>query len=156
MVDEGLKKRFQGKYVVRKDTGCWEWTAALAGKGYGQIKLTGQRKQAYAHRVSYMIHKGDIPEGKEVLHACDNPKCVNPNHLSVGTQKDNLQDMKNKGRHLFGEKNANCILTETKVRAIKQLLDNNELSQLEIGNLFGISQMEVSRIKRGLRWKHIT
>lgn len=155
MFDPKFVARFSEKYLKDKDSGCWNWTASLAGKGYGQIKLPGQRRQIYAHRASYIIHLGEIPDGKNVLHKCDNPKCVNPDHLWIGTQKENLQDMKGKDRHLRGERNNQSMLTEKDVMSIKVLLDKSPLSQAKIANRFGVSQIEVSRIKRGLRWAHI-
>ena len=154
MFDQKFVDRFNLKWQIDKASGCWNWTAALAGKGYGQMKLPKQRKQGYAHRLSYMIHKGEIPNGKYVCHTCDNPKCVNPDHLFLGTSKDNQQDMKSKGRHLYGERNTEHKLTEDAVRKIKQLVSDG-ISQSKIADMFGIQQMTVSRIKRGQRWSHV-
>ena len=92
-------KRFFDK--VNKTEGCWIWTAALRGKaGYGAYKLNG--KTIDAHRVSYELHNGLIPKGMYVCHTCDNRKCVNPNHLFLGTAKDNYQDAVNKARIVKG------------------------------------------------------
>lgn len=92
-------KRFFDK--VNKTESCWIWTASLRGKaGYGAYKLNG--KTINAHRVSYELHNGLIPEGMYVCHTCDNRKCVNPNHLFLGTAKDNYQDAVNKARIIKG------------------------------------------------------
>jgi len=154
MLEQSFIERFNLKWKINTVTGCWDWTASVAGKGYGQIKLPRQRKQEYAHRLAYLIHKGEIPEGKHVCHTCDNPLCVNPAHLWLGSSAENQQDMKQKGRSLYGERNPYAILTEDGVRKIRQLLEQ-ELSQAKIGRIVGISQIEVSRIKRGLRWAHV-
>lgn len=84
------------KYTIKKDSGCWEWKGAKTTSGYGRMKVNNQAWMA--HRYSYTIHKGDIGPGLLVLHSCDNPCCINPEHLSVGTQKDNMADCKAKGR----------------------------------------------------------
>lgn len=154
MFDQAFIERFNLKWKVNEKTGCWDWTASVAGKGYGQIKLPRQRKQDYAHRIAYLIHKGDIPEGKHVCHTCDNPLCVNPNHLWLGSSAENQQDMKAKGRSLYGERNSRAVLTEDGVRKIRQLLSQG-LSQDKVARMFGIQQMEVSRIHRKLRWSHV-
>lgn len=89
--------RFSNKYEINEVTDCWEWTASTNNIGYGMFRWeTGIMRTA--HRVSYELFKGMIPKGKIVCHTCDNPKCVNPDHLWIGTNKDNYEDMKRKGR----------------------------------------------------------
>jgi hypothetical protein len=143
MFDSKFVERFNLKWVVDSKSGCWLWTASVAGRGYGQIKLPRQRKQEYAHRVSY------------VCHTCDNPLCVNPDHLWLGSAADNSQDMKSKNRHLYGELNTEAKLTDDAVRKIKKLLGDG-ISQSKIAAMFGVGQMAISRIKTGKRWSHIT
>jgi hypothetical protein len=91
-----IKERLLNKIKVNEVTDCWEWQAASNNIGYGFIRDEG--KMRTAHRVSYEQHIGPIPQGKQVLHTCDNPKCINPAHLWVGTVKDNMQDKVRKGR----------------------------------------------------------
>lgn len=152
-LDPQLVERFHQKY--RKDeSGCWLWMASTAGKGYGQIKLTGQRRQIYAHRLAYIIATGKDPGAKQLCHTCDNPKCVNPEHLFVGTSQDNHDDMKAKGRHTFGEKNTQAKLDEVQVQQIKTMLSLG-VPQTKIGAAFGVHQVQISRIKTGKRWSHV-
>lgn len=88
-------QRFLAK--VKKSTKCWEWTASKDGFGYGMFSLYGKRQGA--HRASWQIFKGQIPKKMYVLHKCDNPSCVRPGHLFIGTQKENVKDAVSKGRH---------------------------------------------------------
>lgn len=96
-----IEDRFFAK--VNKTPACWIWTGSTSGsKGYGKFSVTSRlygRKMVRAHRFSWVLHHGVIPRGEHVLHRCDNPLCVNPDHLFLGTQRTNLQDMIQKGRH---------------------------------------------------------
>lgn len=154
MYDQKFKDRFNLKWKLDTSTQCWLWTASTAGKGYGQIRIPGTRLNAYAHRAAYEIHKGQVPEGKYVCHTCDNMRCVNPDHLWLGSCAENQQDMVSKGRSLYGERNPYARLTPDAVRKIRQLLAQG-IAQTKIAAMFGIQQMEVSRIKTGKRWKHL-
>ena len=91
-----LKCRFLNAVTKNEETGCWEWKKSLNARGYGQMNVNGKNREM--HRLGYEIFNGEISEGLYVLHKCDNRKCCNPDHLWLGTQKDNIQDMIKKGR----------------------------------------------------------
>jgi hypothetical protein len=95
--DVRLPERFWEKVVVNNDTGCWEWTACRVKTGYGRVGWGGQTR--FAHRVAYTALVGEFDERCVVLHLCDNPPCVNPGHLKLGSQSDNMRDMYEKGRN---------------------------------------------------------
>lgn len=135
---------------------CWEWTAGLTDKGYGQFFYNGIHINS--HRFSWEYHYGIIPFGKIVCHHCDNPKCCNPSHLFLGTNKDNAQDMVNKGRlksgWATGSQHCNTHLTEEDVIIIKTRLKNGDY-QKDIAKDFGVAQTAISRIKLGKTWSHV-
>lgn len=96
---KGELARFEAKYVPEPNTGCWLWTAALNTYGYGKMGRTREEGPEGAHRIAWRLLKGPIPLGMFVLHRCDMPACVNPEHLFLGTQADNIRDSVIKGRH---------------------------------------------------------
>ncbi len=153
-ITPSLVDRFHEKYQ-KSDSGCWNWTAALAGKGYGQIKIPKTRRQAYAHRLSYQIHKGAIPAKTEVCHTCDNPKCVNPAHLFLGSRKENAQDASNKGRIHVSPIGHNGVLAVSQVKRIKEIFRLNLMSIAEVARAFDVSHTTISKIRRGLRWTRV-
>jgi hypothetical protein len=94
-----IEERFWSKVEMIPFHDCWEWVGCKVPAGYGQLRLGGKKEpNLFAHRVSYVIHNGEIGKGLFVLHKCDNPSCVNPRHLFLGTHQDNMNDMKAKGR----------------------------------------------------------
>jgi hypothetical protein len=159
---EKLRARFAVKWKNDPETGCWLWIASVAGLGYGQIKIPGQRRQIYAHRLSYLLHVGEIPEGLVICHRCDVPRCVNPAHLFIGTGADNQQDMTAKGRGTGGRKmpvhsgikNSQARLTERNVREIRKLIKLG-LSHRKIGQLFGVTGAQIGHIAHGRAWSYL-
>lgn len=124
-------------------SGCWEWQKGKTPNGYGHISI-GRQRQAYAHRVSYFVFNGPISEGMLVRHKCDNPSCVNPEHLEIGTQVDNMQDCKKRGRMSMppvarGVANHKTKLTEEQVAYIV----NSDKSNRELAEMFGVSQAAI-------------
>lgn len=134
--------------------GCWIWTGFLDRKGYGDFHSVGKGKSCYAHRVAYELTNGPIETSLEVCHACDNPACVNPAHLWLGTHADNMRDSVNKNRHARGEKNGHAILTETDVIAIRAKHAQG-VSYRDLAAEYGTCRANISMIITGKRWKHI-
>ena len=140
------------------DDGCWPYTGSTDRRGYGRpgraVVRGTETKRYYAHRRSYEIHVGPIPDGKLIMHTCDNPPCCNPKHLRIGTDAQNNADMRRKGRHAKGDEFPQAKLNADKVREIRQLLAAGK-GRNEIAPLFGISANHVSGIKNGRYWAHL-
>ncbi len=152
MYDRTPLERFSEKYVVL-DIGCWEWSGHRQKQGYGTFSIDGE--MVLAHRAAWVLTVGKIPEGMNVLHSCDNPPCVNVDHLFLGTQKDNIQDMISKGRDkLIGEKSSRTDLTEDDVRVIKKLLSVGRPHKA-ISSLFGVGVAAIGHISTGHTWSHV-
>lgn len=156
-----LEDRFWEKVLIAPPMVCWEWIASKDPHGYGQIRTGGPGggPLRQAHRVSYELHNGPIPAGLLVRHTCDNPGCVNPDHLRLGTQADNVQDMIDRGRARGGpprgERNASSKLTEAQVVDIRNRYATGEVLQIELTKEFGVSQATISEIVRRRIWRHI-
>jgi len=149
-----IEKRFWSKVSVSHTNQCWEWKAGTMGKGYGQFRASRtdpRLSTRLAHQLSWIFSFGDIPPGMFVLHKCDNIKCVNPSHLFLGTQLDNIRDMISKNRGAKGEGNGMAKLTEVKVRSIAKDNRNRNL----IASEYGVSLSVVSNIKNRRIWKHL-
>lgn len=146
-----IEQRFWTK--VDKTNSCWLWTGAKLPKGYGLFKGHG-RGNILAHRFSYGQTKGPIPDGLLVCHECDNPSCVNPDHLFLGSHADNVADMMSKGRHRpispKGTTNPNCKITEREVAVIRESTD----SYRKLAERFGVGKSQIARIKSGQHWSH--
>jgi hypothetical protein len=144
--------------LINKTPSCWIWIGSCYKNGYGSFGVgiwkEGTFKNTYAHRVSYELHKGPIPIGLCVLHKCDNPPCVNPDHIWLGTTADNVRDKVNKKRHGFGEKNSQAILKEKDIIEIRKL-HNDGMKQIEIAKKFPVHKGTIWQIVNRLSWKHI-
>ena len=153
-------KRFWSKVTVLTPNECWEWVAGKDSKGYGVFSL--KRKSLSSHRISWIIHNGPIPVGEGyhgtcVLHTCDNPSCVNPQHLFLGSAQDNMTDKVLKGRGSCGrgEQQGHSILTEAQVLNIKVLLLDKSITQKDIGNMFDVKRKVINDINTGKTWRHV-
>lgn len=142
------------RYVDKRGPGeCWEWTRSTAtNNGYGRFWIAG--RHAIASRYAYEMEHGPIPEGLEVCHKCDNPKCVNPAHLFLGTHSENLRDAEHKRRlwHARGSKHPLAKLTESQVRAIRKTYRAGGVTQSSLARKYGVSQTSIGRIVRGQNW----
>jgi len=143
--------RFRKQFYKSPKTGCWIWTGTRYKEGYGKFSISGHSYRS--HRLMWELENDPIPDGLNVLHTCDNPPCVNPEHLFLGTQTDNIADMKNKGRQAKGEKIAQSKVTQEDVDDIRRIYSEGYLSQKDIADVFGISNSQVSNIVRRISWQ---
>lgn len=148
-----LQERFENKVELIPFSTCHWWVAYTTSKGYGTFR--GKYEKEFAHRVSYKLYKGKICEGLYVLHKCDNPTCVNPDHLFLGTQADNMRDMCDKGRQnkLRGEVANSSKLTEADIRKIRAF--KKDISYVKMAKIFNISKSHLCRIINRQIWSHI-
>lgn len=167
----GIKKttdaveRFWSK--VEKTDGCWNWLGAVGVGGYGRFWISDEAV-SFAHRFSYELAYGPIPDDKLVCHHCDNPRCVRPDHFFVGTHADNTNDARNKGRLATGdrsgsrlhperlkrgEQNARAKLTEDQVREIRRLAGS--VTQAELAKRFGVAACVIGFVIHRKTWKHV-
>lgn len=150
-----LRQRFEDR--LNKGVSCWEWLGSKNKNGYGTMKIDS--KMYFSHRLSYEIYNNTkIPDGMLVCHKCDNPSCVNPEHLFIGTHKDNFDDMCNKGRQKIiapppkrGEDSPNSKINEETVRSIR----GYEGTFADNARKHGISKSQIVRIVKRESWKHV-
>ena len=152
MDTDTLKQRLYDRTVLSDEEPCWLWLGGTNNYGYGAIRVGGTMKGT--HRVSYEVHVGPITEGLHVLHTCDNRSCVNPYHLFLGTQADNMADKVKKGRGLRGEQMPLAKVTEEQVREIYASRDRG-CTYRDIASSFELSNGTVSSILNGRSWTHI-
>ncbi len=122
--------------------------------GYG-LWSRCRAEQRPAHRAVWELFNGPVPEGLIVRHKCDNPRCCNPDHLELGTQKDNVQDCRDRGRMTVGEKHPGSVLTEEQVRELKRRLQDGQ-TKLSLSKEFGVSRAHILNIARGRKWRHLS
>lgn len=153
----GVSNRWLQRFWARVDrsggeSSCWIWTGAKNADGYGRLHFGGKADQA--HRVAWQLKHGAIPHGKVIRHkVCDNPPCVNPAHLLLGSRADNVRDAVEKRRHVHGERSRSARLTEEQVADMRMRFRNGD-SRYSLAARFGVTHRMVCLIVNGQRWKH--
>lgn len=146
------------KKTRKAPSGCIEWTGSLNWAGYGKIQVRfakGHNSYLKAHRMSYSLFVDSIPDGLFVLHKCDNPKCVNPLHLFLGTQQANMADKVSKVRHLRGEDSPHATMTEAQVKEARALWVPRKVTCRQIAERLGVGVAAVQHAVAGDRWQHV-
>jgi hypothetical protein len=148
-----VRERFMAKIRV-DERGCWLWVGNKHLTGYGAVKI--DRKQRLAHRVSWQLHRGEIPPKHYICHHCDVPACVNPDHLFVGTQADNMADCARKGRATknIGRTGARCWNAKLSDDTVRAILADTRTHGL-IAKDFGVTRTVIQRVKARQQWKHV-
>lgn len=155
-IDAITEARFwQQVRIDFRPSACWEWLSSnVTGDGYGRFKIAGRKISA--NRVSYALFNRETPRGMFVCHRCDNPSCVRPDHLFLGTPTENMADRDRKGRGIKGSLVASSLLNETQVSEIKRLLSAGDLTARQIGERYGVRKTTVLKIKGEKNWRHVS
>lgn len=157
-MDQTLQQRFNAKWTEDPSTGCYVWHAYKNPKGYGMFEAAS-RQTKLAHRVAWEMVNGPIPQGMLVCHTCDNPSCVNPAHMFLGTDADNKRDSISKGRAKIprarGEAQGHAKLTEEKVRAMRRERATDGTSYNKLAAKYGVSSVAAYHAICRVTWKHI-
>lgn len=148
--------RFWRRVDKAGPNGCWVWTGGCSNTGYGSFSING--KNYATHRLSYAMHKGVVPVGAHVMHSCDRPRCVNPDHLFTGTHADNMRDKRAKGRaqRLSGALNGKTVVSADLAKRIYLTAKAGKLKQREIAELFGVSRAMVADIANRRSHRDVT
>jgi hypothetical protein len=163
-MDNEIISRFWVKVDKNTADQCWNWKGCITSGGYGGFRFHAKDGEMGAHRASWIINFGDIPDGMWVLHRCDNRKCVNPNHLFLGTHQDNVDDMMTKGRghwrFLYGEdhpqhgtKHWSNKLSEDDVRNIREMKASGKYTLRGLAKMFHVTHGCINNICQGRKWK---
>lgn len=146
-----LQDRLEAKSIPIPHCGCWIWISEMSSSGYGRLRIANSSRSA--HRVAWEAYRGSIPHGMHVLHTCDIPSCINPDHLWLGTHAENMRDMSQKQRcgNQRGELNNNTKLTSEQVLLIR----SDPRSQRVIALVYNVSKSSISDIKSHRRWGHL-
>lgn len=156
MRKQSIQERFESKVLLTPFTDCHLWSASTNKFGYGKLSC-GNNTWMFAHRFSYEQAKGQIPENKYVLHTCDNPACVNPEHLYLGDYKQNALDreQRNRGNHACGEDHGRNKLSVDSVRKIREDFETGKFSFRQLGKIYGVDGKTVADIVRNKLWQSL-
>lgn len=154
--EKSPEERFHEKYLNCGKDNCWNWIAAKDSDGYGRFRDGKSKHMILAHRFSYEIFHGQTPSGLFVCHTCDNPSCVNPSHLFLGSQKQNMNDMaiKERWRGYLGDEHYKSALTSQQVILIRESLLNS-ISSSTIAREYNVSKSAIEHIRHNRSWKHL-
>lgn len=154
----GWLNRFWGYVTKGSQDECWIWSGPLNGSGYAFlfVRFAGRKwTQWLAHRLSFAIANGSVPEGAQVNHKCDNKLCVSPSHLWLGSQKDNMMDALSKNHRAFGSLNGNSKLNDEKVRAMRSIYAKGGITLKQVGAQFGITAASACSIVNRQTWRRV-
>lgn len=156
MKTQPIQQRFEQKVSYEALSGCHLWTGSVNKFGYGKLSV-GPQKWKLAHRISYELNKGKILEDKSVLHQCDVPSCVNPDHLYLGDYKQNALDRekRNRGNHVFGENHGRNKLSSQSVYKIREQYKTGKFSFRQLGKIYGVDGKTIADIVRNKLWKSL-
>jgi len=150
---QNVQTRFWKRVKKSDPESCWEWQGGRFNTGYGVFNMNP--KVMTASRASWILTHGEIARDQHVLHKCDNPPCVNPNHLFIGIHNENTADKVAKNRQAKGEEAGSAKLTNEKVRAIRLLAKITKTSNYKLGELYSMSHTAIGRILSGKTWAHL-
>ena len=163
IINDAVERRFWNKVAIGNSNDCWEWLSTDRGNGYGAMKV-GDKLES-AHRIAWHLHNGEIPDGLLVCHTCDNRSCVNPLHLFVGTNADNMRDAYQKrritlpdgGKYQFrnGEENPNSKLTADDVLDIRASYEPGKITYRQIAERYDVDYTLIYQIVNRKRWPHV-
>jgi HNH endonuclease/helix-turn-helix, Psq domain len=154
-----LAERMDDWTVPEPNTGCWLWVGAISDKGYAHVGVSadGVYRTLSAAKVNFVRFKGTVPVGVEVRHTCDQPCCVNPEHLVLGTHTDNMRDMISRGRHrtFQGERHGRSVLTDAAVTMIRRSWATGSVTFAQLGRTFGVHYSTIVRVVKREGWTHV-
>jgi hypothetical protein len=150
MIEQKYIDRFHSRYVINSDTQCWEWTGFLNRDGYGQIKVKGH--SYLAHRLSALIYGLDMSK-PVVRHMCNNPKCVNYEHLQTGSVQDNIDDMVSADRHTHGERNGRAKLTQQQADEIRRKYKPRVYTLKMLADEYGVGEVPIFNVVKNKTYR---